>query len=88
MNRMYKHFSKKWGLEEPTVHSIFLMIDGTGQFGKPRYGKTSKALKDMGLSLSPRQLRYFYRRIKLEVRISIEKKGKPQNYRDLVRNAT
>lgn len=73
-----QQFGKKWGLEPPTVLSIYHLI----QSYNGKYGKSRRALKSFGIELSTRQVRYFYGKVNLHKRIGGER---PENYRDLLR---
>lgn len=76
-----QEFATKWGLNKDQAFYIFNLIEQTG--GK--YGKSSRILKGFGFQKSPRQLRYFYRKVTLHMRIEISRKGRPANYRELLR---
>ncbi len=85
MNKeVLQSFSKKWGMGEQEVYTIFTMIRDSGR----KYGKTSRALMTFNVQLSPRQLKYFYRKVKLYETYRIGKKGKPKNWSILLRKKT
>lgn len=79
-----KSFAKKWGLEESSVYTIYVFIQQSGV----KYGKTSRALKSFNIELSTRQLKYFYKKVRLYERYDISQKGKPKNYSNLLRRKT
>ena len=81
---IFKQFSKKWGLHDLTVETIYIIIEQSGR----KYSKTSRVLKGMEIKLSSRQLKYFYKKCILFNLLEIEKKGKPKNYSDLLRRNT
>jgi len=81
MSKVIKQFAQKWGMEEPTVLAIYRLIESYGS----RYGKSAKALKGFNINLSVRQIRYFYRKARLHERIEFDRKGRPNNYRDMLR---
>lgn len=76
---LYLQFAKHWGVPKDTVRYVHWVLTETG--GK--YGKTSRFLKRVGnLNLSPRQLKYFNRKIRLTQQYGLEE-GNP-NYRELI----
>jgi len=81
MNNIFKEYSIKWKLPEDNIRWIYLVINQTGK----RYGLTVRQLRHYGVNISPRQLKYFFIKIQLNNRLDIEKKGKPANYRELIR---
>ena len=80
-NIMFQHFAKKWGLAEPTVRTIFLIIENNG--GK--YGRSSRDLRGMGVMLSARKLKYFYQRVRLENQYGTRKDIGDFNYNKLIK---
>lgn len=77
---MFQEFSKKWGLKEPTVLSIYRVIqDCAGQCGRAH-----KILKSFEIRLSTRQLRYFYKKVKLTERYGDKDEIGSKNYHNLV----
>lgn len=82
--KIQKDYSKKWGLDEQVIFTIFTMIrDVNG-----KYGKVSRTLISFNIKIPARQLKYFYRKVKLYERMDIEHKGKPKNYSELLKNKT
>ena len=81
MDKVIRDFAKKWKIHEDTVRFIFRMIDDYGS----KYGKVSRALDGMGFHKSPRQLKYFYKKTKIHIRLNISRKGRPRNYIDILR---
>lgn len=79
--KVLKEFATKWGLDKDQAYYIFNLIDQTGG----RYGKSSRILKGFGFKKSPRQLRYFHRKVRLHVRLEISKRGRPANYREMLK---
>ena len=60
---------------------IFILVESNeGQFNR-----SHKALEGLGVKISSRQIRYFYKKVRLHERLSVDRKGKPANYRDLLR---
>lgn len=82
--KLKKTFAKKWKMDEDVVFTIFRMIQDAGA----KYGKVSRTLKGFSIQLSSRQLRYFYRKVKMYNKYDIIKKGKPKNYSELLRRKT
>lgn len=80
-NKIFKQFAEKWKLEEGQVVFIHHTIQSYGR----KYGKTSRILKSFGVIISPRQLKYFYRKYNLNERLKVDSKGLPKNYRDMSR---
>jgi len=77
---LQQSFAKKWDLSEEVVFTIYAMIRDAG--GK--YGKTARALKGFKIKLSARQLKYFYRKIRLTNRYGSPKKIGKEQYSRLV----
>ena len=71
-----KIFSKKWNVTENMVTTIYYLINDSGR----KYGRTSRILKTFAIELSPRQLKYFYRKLNFYIKFGIEAKGRPSNY--------
>jgi len=63
-----KEYSKKWGIDYETTHTVYLILEYTNKFSR-----TARSLNKLGFESSPRQLRYFYNKIKLSERFG--KKG-------------
>ena len=63
-----KEYSKKWGIDDETTRTIYLILEYTNKFSR-----TARSLNELGFESSPRQLRYFYNKIKLSERFG--KKG-------------
>ena len=78
---MFESFAVKWKLNKDQVFYIYNLIEQTG--GK--YGKSSRILRGFGFKMSPRQLKYFFRKSKLHNRLDISHRGKPDNYSKLLR---
>lgn len=76
-----QEFAKKWGLNKDQAFYIFDLIEQTG--GK--YGKSARILLGFGFKKTPRQLRYFHHKVRLHMRIEISRKGRPANYRELLK---
>ena len=83
-NCIFQTFATRWNVQKDQVQYIFTLIERTG--GK--YGKSSRVLKGFGFIVTPRQLKYFYRKVKLHERLKISSKGKPSNYSKLLRSNT
>ena len=81
---IFKEFSIKWKLERQEVFTIYRMIQDAGR----KYGKVSRTIRKWHIVLSPRQLKYFYRKTRLAERVALDTKGKPKNWRDLLRKST
>ena len=77
-------FSKKWGVSQDAVTTIFTIIKDSGR----KYGRSSRMLKVLGIELSQRQLKYFYKRVNFYVKHGIDIKGRPTNYSALLRKNT
>ena len=80
-SKLQENYSKKWKLNKDMVYTIYRLIEDYGR----KYGKVSRTLKGFNIKLSPRQLKYFFQKERLSERLKIDKKGKPLNYRDLLR---
>ena len=80
-SKLQENFSKKWKLNKDMVYTIYRLIEDYSR----KYGKVSRTLKGFNIKLSPRQLKYFFQKERLSERLKIDKKGKPLNYRDLLR---
>ena len=80
-SKIQKQYSKKWGLNKDVVFTIYRLIEDYGR----KYGKVSRTLKGFNIKISSRALKYFYKKERLNERLEIDKKGKPLNYRDLLR---
>ena len=81
---MYLQFSKKWNLPEEAIISVYQIIESTGG----RYGKAHRVIESFGVNISVRQLRYFYKKVRFYKKYDIERKGRPNNYSQLLRNKT
>lgn len=80
MDKIIKQFARKWDMDEKAVFNIYAMIRDSGR----RYGKTSRTLMRFNVKISPRQLKYFYRKYTLTIRYgNATKLGKSQ-YRRIV----
>ena len=84
MDRLISNFAKKWKLPEPTVLSIYRLIQSEG--GK--YGRSAKILRSMNIQLSSRQCKYFYRKIRLTIRFGTAKQIGSKNYRKVVQRSS
>ena len=80
MNKMIKNFALKWKMDEDKVNSIYYLI----QSYNGKYGKAQRALKQFDIKLSVRQIRYFYRKVKLTERYGDKDKIGQDNYDKLV----
>ena len=80
-SKLQDNFSKKWKLNKDMVYTIYRLIKDYGR----KYSKVSRTLKEFNIKISPRQLKYFYKKEKLNERLDMDKKGKPLNYRNLLR---
>jgi hypothetical protein len=78
--KLQQAFAKKWHFSEEMVFTIYAMIRDAG--GK--YGKTARALKGFKVKLSSRQLKYFYRKVRLTDRYGTAKKIGRKQYSRLV----
>ena len=79
--KIMKQFAKKWGMRIELVQTIYWHIDFYG--GK--YGKASRFFrKALDINLSTRQLKYFYRKIRLTKRYGNANKIGKKNYRTMV----
>ncbi len=78
MKKIFQQFAKRWELHEDIVEIIYHLIDENGV----KYGKTSKILSKLKVEICPRQLRYFYKKVKLEYNF---KDKHPKNYSQLLR---
>ena len=83
-SKLQENFSKKWKLNKDMVYTIYRLIEDYGR----KYGKVSRTLKGFNIKISSRQLKYFYQKERLNERVNIDKKGKPLNYRGLLRKTT
>ena len=81
---IFEVYAVKWKLQKEQVQYIYSLIDQLG--GK--YGKSARVLKGFGFPISPRQLKYFYKKVRLHERLKIATKGKPANYRELLKRET
>ena len=71
------HFARHWKLEKGVVEFIYKAVDTFGG----HYGKTSRFLsRHSNIMLSPRQLKYFRRKVRLSMRYGTD----AANYNDLV----
>ena len=76
-----QQFAKKWDMPVELVQTIYWHIDFYG--GK--YGKASRFFKKaMDIDLSTRQLKYFYRKIRLTKKYGTANKIGSKNYRRMV----
>lgn len=84
MNRtiLFEHFGKKWTLATETVTTIFYMVSSSER----KYGKVSRALGGMGIDLSARQLKYFYKKIVLIERYGTREEIGKENFLKLVKS--
>ena len=76
---LFIEFSEKWMLDYDAVHVIYMIVSFSH-----RYTKTSQTLNKLGIQLSPRQLKYFCRKIELTQQYKSEKHIGLKNYRKLV----
>lgn len=75
-----KNFALKWNMDEEKVNSIYHLI----QSYNGKYGKAQRALKQFGIKLSVRQIRYFYRKVRLTERYGGKDKIGQDNFSKLV----
>lgn len=83
MNKIFKQFAVKWKMPEDSVRWIYYVLQQNH-----KYGKTSHILQGFGVSLRPRQLKYFIRKIQFYNNYNIAEKGRPTNYSELMRKNT
>lgn len=81
-NNTIKQFAEKWDLAEGTVNTIWIVIKNTGN----KYGKVSRMLRNLGVNLSPRQLRYFYRKIQLTEKYGTREDIGSDNFKQMIKN--
>ena len=79
LNPIFKEFSEKWNLDYDAVHTIYLLISFSHQ-----YKKNAKTLNKIGISLTPRQLKYFCRKYELTERYKSKEFIGLKNYRKVV----
>lgn len=80
MDKIIKQFARKWHTDEQMVFTIYTMIRDSNR----KYGRTSRTLMSFNVKISPRQLKYFYRKYTLTIRYgNATKLGKSQ-YRKMV----
>ena len=77
---IFKEYSKKWNLMPKNIEMIFNIVNNN----KGRYNESVRELNEFKIFLKPRQIRYFYKKVKLCERIEIVKKGKPKNWSKLL----
>ena len=63
VDTIFKQYAKKWKLNEGNVRFIYQTIDVLGQ------SKTRKIMEGFNINISPRQLRYFYKKANLIIRV-------------------
>lgn len=78
MKHIFQQFAEKWELHEEIVEIIYHWIDEKGV----KYNRTSKILMQLKIEICPRQLKYFYRKVKLERDL---KDKHPANYSQLLK---
>lgn len=79
--KIYIEFSKNWNIQIESIHYVYYILELTNY----KYGKCSKILKNQNFDLSPRQLRYFNRKLKFMILLS---GSRPANYSQLLRKRT
>lgn len=84
MREIFKQFSKHWGIHEDIVEVIYHLIDDNGV----KYTKTSKILFQFNVEICPRQLKYFYRKVKLTQRYGDKESIGKKNYIRLVERSS
>jgi len=80
MKDIFQQFAEKWELHEEIVEIIYHWIDENGV----KYSKTSKILLHFKIVICPRQLKYFYRKVKLTDRYGNKENIGARNYCKLV----
>lgn len=76
--RYIKKTAIRLNIPENTLKTVIILLRNNGN----RYTFVSKQLQNVGTSVTPRQIRYFYRRLELD---NILEGNKPKNYWLLVR---
>ena len=80
MNDLFKQFAKKWKLHELTVGTIYKLLCESNA----KYGKVSGIIADMGILITARQLKYFYRKCRLTEKFGSKKEIGKTDYIRLV----
>lgn len=81
LDPIYIEYSRKWDIKPETVRVIYMLVGSNGN----QFEKSREALEGMGIAIPARQIRYFYHKVRLHERLDIDRKGKPKNYRDMLR---
>lgn len=80
-DKLFQDYAHKWQVKPETVKSVYVLVESNG--GK--YGKSHRELEGLGIDITTRQIRYFYKKVRLHQRLDVNHKGKPENYRELLR---
>ena len=79
MNSTIVKYAEKWKIPPEGVLIIYEILNTRG------YERGRKVLNALKIEISYRELRYFHKKVILDERVDLDKKGKPQNYRNLLR---
>lgn len=77
--KIFSDYSIKWNVSPHTAKAIFLIIDINRS-----YSDTAKSLSQIGFNTTPRQLRYFYKKVVLTQQYGDKEKIGTKNYKKLV----
>lgn len=77
---LFEKYAKKWFMQPGTVHFVYETLRDAGS----QYGKVSRRLTRVSIYLTARQLKYFYRKIRLTKRYGIPEDIGKENYTKLV----